>query len=182
MSKNVGGKIRIMALIVCCLEVLAFVALGIVIIVQFLNFKSSYGYYFVSNYGDMPLYVGLIILIAGPLYSILACFKRFGTAQLVEYAEENKKLLQEIAQNTRGGSSYSGYAGNYSTGSSNNNGYAQGGYSSGNVNSGYAQSGYSYAQNGSYQSNAYGSWRCAYCGTENTSSYMFCKNCGQAKS
>lgn len=83
MFKNIGGKIKDLAQVICYLGIAISVIAGIVMI----GFGSS------SYNGDAMVYMGFAVMIVGPLVSWIGSLFAYGFGELIE----NTTVIAELA-------------------------------------------------------------------------------------
>lgn len=83
MFKNIGGKIKELAKVICSVGIAISVIAGIVMI----GFGSS------SYNGDAMVYMGFAVMIVGPLVSWIGSFFAYGFGELIE----NTTVIAELA-------------------------------------------------------------------------------------
>ena len=109
MFSNIGGKIKVLAVVMCILGMVASLAIGVIVIIGggFLRFSGSYG-----SAGTAATIVGILIIIFGCLFSWIGSFVLYGYGELIakmmETADNTRNML--FAMQQKGGGSPSGFA------------------------------------------------------------------------
>ncbi len=86
MFDNIGGKIKVLAQVICCIGIIASVILALI---MFITASDTYG-----SEADTCTFLGFLFLIGGTLGSWISSFFIYGFGELIEKASE-------IAQNTK---------------------------------------------------------------------------------
>ena len=109
MFKNIGGKIKVLAVILCILGMVASVVIGVIMIAGggFLTNIGRYGgYAYGSSAGSAAIVVGILIIIFGCLFSWIGSFALYGYGELIvkttETAENTRALVMSMMNNGGG--------------------------------------------------------------------------------
>ncbi len=154
MFENIGGKIKVLAKVLCWIGIVLSV---IIAISMFDSANDAYG-----AAEDMYMTMGIVYLILGPLLSWVGSFFAYGFGELVETAimiEKNTRNAEDISMTSTTETSVSTH-----------------------TNASNQGAGYSLSELAAkHEKSVDGCWTCKNCGTKNNSTNQYCTDCGQYK-
>ena len=108
MFKNIGGKIKVLAVVLCILGMVVSVVLGVIMIAGgcVLANIGRYGGYAYGSAGPVAIVAGILIIVVGCLFSWIGSFALYGYGELIvkttETADNTRALVMSM-MNQAGG-------------------------------------------------------------------------------
>lgn len=95
MFKNIGKKIKILALVLFWIQVAAYAITGLVFIIEGVDSRYS---------GEEFIFSGLLIMLLGPLVAWIGSFFTYGLGELIDKTAETARNTEYLVTLATGGS------------------------------------------------------------------------------